>query len=688
MTAGTAFAGETVVVTALRQPVPDTAIPTTIQILSSEETRIQSVIGGSAVDAVAALAPSFSPTRQKMSGAGESLRGRSPLFLVDGVPQSTPLRDGSRDGFTIDPFFIERVEIVFGSNAIQGIGATGGTVNFVTVRPAGGEDRWTGAVQAQATGAGGFESDGWGYKLAARAGRDFGRLDLVLGAAWETRGAFYDGDERRVGVDGTQGELQDSTGWSGFLKAGLDLTDDRRIELMLNRFELAGDNSYVVVAGNRATGLPTSSVPGRQPGVAPVNYAWTGALSYTDAALWGGALTAQLYATDFESVFGGGVFADFQDPRIDPRRQLFDQSSNNSDKRGFKLDWSGPVAPVPGLKMTLGLDGIEDQTFQELIATGRNWVPDVSYRSLAPFVQLNQALLDGRLNLSAGVRRESATIDVPTYDTLFFYGPQRVDGGEPSFEETLLNYGATFEATDGFLLYASYAQGFTLADVGRILRAVNRPGQDIDRFLDVTPVVSDNIEMGIEIETGPLRASLAHFWSNSDRGAILVLRAGDVFEVQRQRTEISGFEATLRTRTPIEGLTLSGAASFQIGKFDNDGDGVIDTDLSGPNIAPDRVLIGLDYQRGRFSARLQHQSYLARRFEGVGVDPRNDFGGYGLADLYVRYGFDAFDVSLAASNLFDHQYVSYNADTERPTDNLRYFAGRGRALTLTLERRF
>src|SRR3546814_7192801 len=79
------------------------------------------------------LTPSFSPTRQKLSGSGETLRGRSPLYAINGIPQSTPLRDGSRDGFTIDGFFVDRVEVIFGSNALQGIGGTGGIVNQVTV---------------------------------------------------------------------------------------------------------------------------------------------------------------------------------------------------------------------------------------------------------------------------------------------------------------------------------------------------------------------------------------------------------------------------------------------------------------------------------------------------------------------------------------------------------------------------
>ena len=108
-----------VVITAARTQLPRSAMPSTVEIIGEEEISQQAALGSSAVETVATLIPSFSPTRQKLSGAGETLRGRSPLFLVDGVPQSTPLRDDSRDGFTIDPFFIDRVEVIFGSNAID-----------------------------------------------------------------------------------------------------------------------------------------------------------------------------------------------------------------------------------------------------------------------------------------------------------------------------------------------------------------------------------------------------------------------------------------------------------------------------------------------------------------------------------------------------------------------------------------
>jgi iron complex outermembrane receptor protein len=679
---------ETIVVTATRQSLAPSAIPSTIQVISAEQTRVQAQIGGSSIDVVSALVPSFSPTRQKLSGRGEALRGRPPLMLIDGVPQSTPLRDGDRDGFTIDPFFLESIEVIYGSNAIQGVGAAGGVINFVTAKPAANYDGWTGAFLGQASGSGDFDSNGTSTKLAARLGRDFGVVDVIVGGAYETRGVFFDGAGRAIGVDSTQGELQDSVSFSGFLKAGVDFSDTRRLELMVNYFNLKGNHDYIVVAGDRISGRPATSIKGINLGEAATNNAWTVSATYTDGDLFGGTLTAQLFATDFESVFGGGIFPDFQDPRIQEAPTLFDQSSNNSDKHGFKLGWERKFEAVPGLRVTLGLDGLEDATFQELIKTGRKWVPDVKLTSTAPFAQANLALLDSRLNFAVGVRQETATIKVPTYDTLYFYGPARVEGGEPTFEQTLSNGGATFKLVDGFVVYASYAQGFTLPDVGRVLRAVSKPNQSVSTFLDVTPVVSDNIEVGVEVNAGPIQASLAHFWSTSKLGALLELKAGDVFEVQRQRTEISGFEGTLSARTPITGLKVSAAFASLLGKTDKNRDGVVDTDLDGLNISPDRVTLAADYQNGPWRARLSRNEFVARRFTGIGLDPRNNFDGYTLFDAYVRYETSFGSIALSAQNLTDENYLSYDSDTRLPTNNLQYFNGRGRVIGLAFERRF
>ena len=86
-----------IVITGARTQLPQSALPLTVDVLGGQDFDDQVAVSGSVIEAVAARLPSFSPTREKLSGAGESLRGRSPLFAINGVPQSTPIRDGSRD---------------------------------------------------------------------------------------------------------------------------------------------------------------------------------------------------------------------------------------------------------------------------------------------------------------------------------------------------------------------------------------------------------------------------------------------------------------------------------------------------------------------------------------------------------------------------------------------------------------
>lgn len=674
------------VITAARTTLPASALPMTVDVVNAEDLAQQVSISGSIVEAMSSLSPSFSPTRQKLSGSGETLRGRSPLFAINGIPQSTPIRDGSRDGFTIDAFFIDHVELIYGSNALQGIGATGGVVNQVTVGPPK-ADGLSGRVMAQVSGDARLHGDGMGWKTAGLAGYRNGKFDATLGLAYEARGAFYDGHGNRIGVDTTQGEIQDSTSASIFGRFGWQIDESLRVDLIANHFELKGDGDYVILAGDRTRNRPASSVRGRIEGEPAANEVDTVSLSVTDDDLLGGDLTAQLFYNHSRDTFGGDRSATFQDARLAPIGTLFDQSSNKSKKMGARVSYERDLPFVPGLTGTLGLDTMKDTTDQSLIQTRRAWVPPTEFRSIAPFVQANYALFDDRLHLAGGARYESVTLKVDDFVTLASYGSRSVAGGEPSFDATLVNGGVVVNPIEGLRLYLSYAEGYTVPDVGRILRAVNRNGVDVDSFLDISPVVSDNQELGAEWKKGPIEASAAYFWSTSKLGQLLVLNpATGVYDVQRQRVEIEGLELNASAQTPVPGVRVSAGYAKLKGRADSNGDGSVDIDLDGANISPDRFNFALIYQEGPLSARLQSQSYLERSYEGA--DPRNSFGGYTLVDASVRYQAGFGDVYFSVQNLMDEYYLSYSSDTSNPTDNLRYFAGRGRVFTLGLEKKF
>jgi iron complex outermembrane receptor protein len=345
---------DTIIVTAARSSLPANALPLTIEVIDEETLSEQVAIGGSVVDAVSNLTPSFSPTRQKLSGAGETLRGRSPLYAINGIPQSTPLRDGARDGFTVDGFFVDRVELIYGSNALQGIGGTGGIVNQVTVG-APKVEGVSGRVLLQGTADSKFHSDGVGGKAGGLFQYKAGDFDATIGAAYEKRGVFYDGQDRRVGLNLTQGETQDSRTTNVFARLGIDL--------IASRFELKGDGDFVAVAGDRATGLPTSAVHGAPPGKPAANRTESVALSYTDSDLWDGHFISQLFFNRSRDTFGGETrdtsgryIASFQDPSLAPVGDLFDQSQNRSRKLGAKFSYERAMPGFEALTATLGFD--------------------------------------------------------------------------------------------------------------------------------------------------------------------------------------------------------------------------------------------------------------------------------------------------------------------------------------------
>ena len=86
-------------------------------------------------DATAVLArtvPGYSESSQAVNSLGETLRGRVPLRLFDGIPQSTPLRDGSRNSVFTDMDVVGRIEVINGPSAAEGIGAAGGIINYIS----------------------------------------------------------------------------------------------------------------------------------------------------------------------------------------------------------------------------------------------------------------------------------------------------------------------------------------------------------------------------------------------------------------------------------------------------------------------------------------------------------------------------------------------------------------------------
>jgi iron complex outermembrane receptor protein len=678
-------------VSAIRAGAGTTAatLPVKVDVVNEEEVRLQQSLTSNPTELLANVVPSFSPGRQKLTGAGESFRGRRPLFLIDGVPQSNPLRDGRRDGYTIDMEAIERIEVVFGANATQGLGATGGLVNYVTVSAP-----RTGALVQRAsfgtTGNDALEGDGIGWRGHYLAAKRFGAVDVLGSVSYERRGLQFDARDRPIAIDNVQGDVADSWSRDVMAKVGWEPDADQRLQLTVNDFHLAQRGRFDAVAGDRATGLPAVSVAGDPEGVEPINDVTTVTVDYEHGALAGGTLSAKAYWQDFSALFGGGRFDTFQDPSLAPVGELFDQSENDSRKLGTRLTWARSAVAGTPVDVIAGFDFLRDRTFQRLVQTNRNWVPDTRFYNEAPFLQLDLPAAEW-LSLSGGVRWEIAQLDVPGFTTLAGnredLQPVTVAGGRPSFDEPLLNVGVVVTPLAGLRFYGTFSQAYTMPDVGRVLRGVSEAGTAVEDFLDLSPIGTDNVEVGGAWATERARLGVTWFESDSDFGSRLVPNEDGIFRVMREPTRTSGWEVTGRL-APFSRLALDAGWSRLEGSFDGDGDGVLESDLGAADIGPDRLNLAADVGRfGPLSARVQAFRYFDRDFEDGDGAVTASFDGYTTLDASLAAALGHATVTLAVSNLLDEQYITYYGQAAT-TLNDRYFAGRGRTLALRVETRF
>ena len=673
---------EAVTISATRARSEAGKTPQKITVISREQIEQQLAITSDHGAVLSNLIPSYSPSRQKMSSAGETFRGRSALILIDGVPQSTPLRDSQRDGYVIDLSMVERIEVIHGASAEHGLGATGGIINYVTRRPASGTLRQHAGISFTAPTD--YQSEGLGHKLDYRVEGTQGNFDYLASASWQSQGMFYDANGDLIGVDDTQGDVMDSTSHDLLLKLGYWLDDNQNIGLMVNRYEVEGEHEYVNVPGNANAGIPATSRKGDPLGKAPQNEVLATSLSYKHADLYGNELGLQLYSQRFRGRFGGGYNGTFQDTSIAPAGTLFDQSQNESDKYGGKLTLSRDGLLDNHLKLTGGLDVLQDTTSQQLILTDREWVPETVFRNYAPFLQAEIRLLE-QLTLFTGVRHEFAELEVDSFRTIASTNPALggvdVEGGQPNFEETLYNAGLVWQMNDWAQLFGNYSEGFGMPDVGRVLRGIGTPGTRVDNFLDLQPIVTENREIGLRLKHGPFDAEISYYESDADLGSRLD-SVGGVYQIRRERTEIDGIEFT-------GGGQVNGAHRMTLtyaqvnGQSDTDGDGDVDTDLDGANISPDRY--GLGWQanwNNRLHSLLQANHYASRDFDQAGLN----FDGYTLVDASVGYRLPVGGVSLGIENLLDRDYLTYYSQAANTgsdvTRNGRVFNGRGRTLTL------
>jgi iron complex outermembrane receptor protein len=554
--------------------------PASVHVVDRQAIQNQMQVSPNIANVLAYTVPGLALSSNTTSNVGQTLRGRNVLVMIDGVPQSTPLRAGSRDIRTIDPEVIERIEVVKGATAIYGNGADGGLINYIT-KKADVNKPFSAYTSLANTGMLVNSGRTFGGRFTQQFSGKLKSFDYLVSGTYEKTGVYKDAEGKIISPVYGLGETKI---YNGFLKAGYNLAANQRVELMYNYFGSQQASDYIEQVGIYGE-TPTIGVPGERQGAPEgTRYNHNAQLRYIGNRIFKGttSVEATTYMQNFSTVYGytsyflnGG------------------QSTILSNKKGARLSLNTSLINRKNINgyIVYGADYLNDVTSQPLV-DGRIWVPEINMNNLAPYAQLQMNFFKD-LILKAGYRYDNVSVAVESFEQLRITEDdpvKYVNGGEIKFNASTYNVGLRYAGVEAFKPFVSFSQGFSLIDVGRYVRSAT---EDDLAKMDIEPVVVNNYEAGFHSKLGIVSLSGAYFISTSKLGANLVQNTNNTnFYIQRAPERIHGFEAVADVF--IDKMFQVGAsAAYNEGKVDMDDNGSFedaeDRFLNGTRIPPLKV---------------------------------------------------------------------------------------------------
>ena len=701
---------EAVTVTGSRAPQQISETARTIHVVRGEDIQARARAGENLQQILAQEIPSFDAASfGARTSYGQNLRGRTALVLIDGVSLNSA-RAVSRQFDSIDPFNIERVEVLSGATAIYGGNATGGIINIITKKGKHAEEGLHAEVMAGArsgfNGNGDFDKNG-----AAAVTYRSDDWDARFAVAGLGTGTFYDGRGNQLMPDITQTSTADNRSLDIMGSLGFQIDATRRLEVSGQHFDSRQDTDHGIYFGPFLSALADPSLfevrSGYRSDFNPETNRTMLNATYTDDDVFGQSLLLQAFYRS-EAV----QFHPF------PASTYFYGSSQETDYYGLKA--AMVAEPTDSLRITYGIDADRDSfssrqnifdrmkaltsgamEFETVGITGLYPAIDVS--TVAGFVEASYEMTDA-LTLNGGVRYQY--VDTQVGD---FVGAQQqiailqglatsadvIPGGSVNYDAFLLNAGATYSITDTQQVYANFSQGFELPDPAKYygLGAYTLAGGHFTLINSVNvaqsaleAIKTNSFEIGYRQDEGDYTFDTAAFYSISDR-SITLNRTTLAVEMQDQERRVYGIESKV-------GVEL--AYGFDVGAlgqwvrtevktpagWDTDSVGAASTSKLGGHIG---------WRGEALSVRLQGQHVFD-------LTDKDDYKieGYTLFDLVGAYRFEDANATLnfGIHNLFDKDYTTIWGSRAKAlygalaSETIFDYKGRGRTFAVSLTKSF
>ncbi|HRM29767.1 MAG TPA: TonB-dependent receptor [Acinetobacter johnsonii] len=639
---------------------------------------------------LAKTVPGLADSSRTITDFGQTLRGRNALILVDGIPLNLS-RETSRGLSGIDPESIQNIEVIRGSNAIYGGGATGGIIS-ITTKSAGGEPTAKTVVGFQ-TPLTNFSHDALSADIHQYFSGSLNDWDYALDFGYKRTGSSYDASGDRIAPEPSQGDLFDSDAYSIGGKLGYHIDDNQYIQLSANYYTADQDSEYASdpsVAKLPAGSVPAKAIKGLKLADQNQNESQVYNLTYKNKDLLGSNFDSQIYYRDFYTRFNP------TDGRNQANRaNTINQGYQENDVFGSRFTFNTPLHFLGDSSLVWGGDSIREQsempldTFDpeiydqsgglEFVKNGNLiYLPELTTQSVGVFAQLKHRFND-QWSAEVGARYEDSFAEVDDFIPLTQANkpnPYTVKGGKVKADAWLYNASVTFSPVEEHSIYASFSQGFQLPDVGLVIRNANT-GFDLgSSFLE--PVKVDNYELGWNGDFDRISSSLAVFYSTSDLGAVQSFNNG--LSLARTKEEVTGVEGTIDYLTQDEIWGFGGSATWMKGRETPQGRSE-DQKMTGYRIPPLKLTSYISYNPSdTWTNRLQATYWGSQdyRLDGKESFGRYDAKTYTTVDLMSSFDVNAKNnVSIGLENIFNRKYYPLYSQLLRSNNNMSHLLASG-----------
>ena len=684
---------EKMVVVSNRTPKAISDIPGTVWYIDAEKIEQEYRGGKTLGDILASAIPSLDVSSGARTNFGQNLRGRAMLVIIDGVSLQSS-RQISRQLDSIDPFNIDRIEVLSGATSIYGAGASGGVINIITKKAQSEELEFESFVGGTS---GLNSSEDFDYKVAQSISGGNETVQARSSVVYtETQGVF-DSNGRIATPDISQGSLQFNQTVDFLTTVGINVSETKKVNLLAQYYDSQQDSLYgLYIVGRDFVDVRNGFDSDREHGTERIMLS----ASYIDEQVLGHQLIAEASYRKEDQTFTPYYQSSGQ--QITDVVSLKAVLAKNFDK----------------FNIVYGIDAYQDKLesnqalYDSTIANDSgNLVnrtsaqvgryPGVEVSSVAGFVQADYSLTNDWI-VEGGVRYQYISNKI---DDFVGYNQQKkiaagsgltadaVPGGETDYTVALFNLGTVYSLNTDSEIWANFSQGFDLADPAKYYGqgdyTLVGDHWQLNESINVNDskmfgIKTNSFELGYRLDKGDFNLQTAAYYSQSDKN-VTYNKTTMLIEILEDKKRVYGLEA-MASLWVHENVQLGASGHYVVSEVKGD-KGWEDYDAGYSSTSKANAWVG--WYDSDLAVKLQSQTMFD--YEDAS---NNKLEGYTLFDLVGSYKFPVGSLGFGIQNLLDKDYTTAWGQRAQIVYSAHYdsaaydYKGRGRTYTLNYQVKF